>query len=143
MRQTIAWFSRRKEAPKAPGAPVLSNVSTSSVDVEWGPVLRASAYELEHSLVEADQWQPLYDGAGLTYSDKLLPNDTEVFYRVRAYNVRGASDWSPLSSVVTGGTGSPPDMPTAPTYTNLQPTSMRLVWAPAARATRYVLQRLP
>ena len=143
MRQTIAWFSRRKEAPKAPAAPVLSNVSTSSIDVEWGPVLRASAYILEHSLVEPNQWTELYNGGGLTYADKLLPNDTEVFYRVKAYNTRGSSEWSPISSVVTGGTSSPPDMPTAPAYTNLQPTSMRLIWAPAARATRYVLQRLP
>jgi len=96
------------DPPLAPSSLVASAVSSSQIDLNW--VDNASDetnYEVERSLDDVNfSLVPPPLGANVTsYSDSGLAASTAYFYRVRATNANGASDYSNIASATTQSSG--------------------------------------
>ena len=65
---------------------------------------------VERSL-DGSSWLPIWDlpADSTTYTDGDLPGETEIFYRVKAYNVAGSSGYSNVASGMTSSDRLPAD----------------------------------
>ena len=97
--------SARSDVPDTPNRPTGTAVFVGGADLEWNDVLGAKSYEVQ--LYTNGQWTDLPDGdfeiavygAGAIISG-LDPTATHWF-RVRASNERGTSDWSPFGQMAS------------------------------------------
>ncbi len=92
--------------PDPPGAPVLS-VSLPNFDNQWlaawTPSAGATSYELQESVTPDFSSPTTYDTAATSQElQHSLGLNNEYFYRVRALNQWGTSDWSNVVSVIAG-----------------------------------------
>ena len=99
------------------------------MDVEWSAVSEADSYQLQLWSDAANRWKDLptdgvevaYYGAGAIVRG--LPESSTSWYRVRAVNSHGASDWSEFLAVdMTGGPTAWADVP--------EPTNVAATGAP-------------
>jgi hypothetical protein len=112
--------------------PVPTNLTTNpagtSISVTWDPVTGALSYDLEIDGTIKDI------GNKTTYLNTGLKPVTQHTYRVRAKNIQGAGDWSPINAVMT--TAVLPDKPVNLTYT-VSNTTATINWDAAANAEIY------
>ena len=84
--------------PRVPDRPTWRGLSRDSVSLEWNDAARAESYEVQ--LLQDDQWTDLpangteivFDGARAIVRG--LPTADAYYFRVRALNSNGASEWS-------------------------------------------------
>ena len=84
--------------PRVPYRPTGRALSPDSVGLEWNDVVRAESFEVQFR--HADHWVDLpangieiaFDGSGAVVSG--LPTGDTYYFRVRAVNSHGASEWS-------------------------------------------------
>ena len=88
--------------PEAPANLTANAVSTTQIDLSWNSVADAHGYKVERSLNENTGWQEI-DGAvtGTSYQSNGLTAGTQYFYRVRAYNAKGNSEYSNIAGATT------------------------------------------
>ena len=98
---------------QSPGTPTMTESTalwTGKVDVEWTEVSGAESYQLQLWLDRFSRWKNLptdgievaYYGAGAIV--RALPGSDSYWFRVRALNAHGASNWSAFLFVpMTGG----------------------------------------
>ena len=101
-------------APAASGGiTVLRANSTNSVYLEWQPVGNAETYDIEYATKKeyfdsSDQTQTISGIETNTYIKTGLEIGQEYFFRVRAVNDNGHSDWTASKSIILGKKPSPP-----------------------------------
>jgi hypothetical protein len=98
------------EVPKVPATPSLtgSAVSAGEVHLNWPDQSDAKGYKLERKT--SGDWQEIrsFGANESSYSDTGLNGATDYYYRLRAYNDAGNSDYSPEIKVTTPPTAQDP-----------------------------------
>jgi hypothetical protein len=89
--------------PDTPTGLTATTVSSGEIDLTWGGVAGATSYEVERSPDGKGGWVQLAaTSAGVTtFQDIKLSAGSTWFYRVRASNLAGDSDYSDPSSATT------------------------------------------
>lgn len=110
------YSDRIKAPPTAPSyIKTLRAASDTSVYIEWPKVNSADTYDIEYATKEddfannSDAVTPISDIKTLSYTKTGLEIGTQYFFRVRAANATGKSDWTSVKSITLG------DAPAAPT----------------------------
>jgi hypothetical protein len=93
--------------PAAPTNLVATAVSSSAIDLTWvDNANNEDAFKLERSMDGNNwNWSQLLDPDTTSYSDEGLSANTEYFYRIRAQNSAGPSDFSNIASDTTWSNG--------------------------------------
>jgi hypothetical protein len=133
--------------PGAPGAPTFSNVQSTSLTVSWSDVANEVGYQVQRCQGSgcssfANVGSQLAAGA-TSYGDSGLTASTIYRYRVVAKAATGCSDQTGSSSsdVTTSSSCSNPGAPAAPTFSNVQNTSLTVSWSDVANEVGYQVQR--
>jgi predicted phage tail protein len=153
------WSAARTFTTAAPTADILPVAPTpqapvagaknaaTALKLEWSPADRATTYHVQLSTVQSfDPCLVNRDGLmALTFGVGDLATNTTYFWRVRGVNEYGAGPWSAVRYFITAPPPAPvlPDTPVliAPAAgATAVPTTTRLSWYGAARATGYTVQ---
>ncbi len=129
-------------APPVPVATAASNITQTSFDANWNAVSGATGYYLDVATDNSftnmvSGYDNLNVGNVTTYSVTGLSDNTDYYYRVRAYNSNGTSGNSNIISVTTLPYA--PSAPVATAATNITQTSFDANWNASAGATAYYL----
>jgi transcriptional regulator CtsR len=129
--------------PNAPSNLVATPISSSQIDLTWQDNSSdETGFKIERKTGSGSYSQIATVGAGVTsYSNTYLSAGTTYYYRVRAYNAAGNSDYSNEASATT--LAPPPSIPTlkSPASGSTVATSTpRLEWNASSGATDYGLQ---
>lgn len=112
-------------APQAPGDLKAQALNTSSVKLSWPAVDKATGYRIDRSLAGNEQYEQVYEGQALTYTDQGLASGQSYSYRVTAYNAAGESEYT-AAEVTTYLMDSPAEF----TVSAVTDTSITLGWNP-------------
>jgi hypothetical protein len=138
--------------PAVPTAVAAEGVSSSAIDVTWAHdgLLLVSSFDVQRAPEPGAASEPAdddfttvhttADGTARSYTDTGLAGATTYFYRVRACNVTGCSEWSDAASGTTQAEGAPA-LPTDVTAVATSPTTITLSWVPPGGQTSYELRR--
>ena len=110
-------------APQAPGELKASALNASSVKLSWPAVDKATGYRIVRSEVGSEQYEQVYEGQALTYTDQGLASGQGYSYRVTAYNGAGESEFT-AAEVTTYQMDSPAEF----TVSAVTDTSIALRW---------------
>lgn len=132
--------SNEQNAITKPAAPVMAangTVTTTTVVVNWTDVAGETGYKIERKTGAGGAWSEIGTrGAGvLTYPDTGLTFNTQYYYRVRAYNASGDSDYSAEQGVMTTFTST-----TLSSAAGVSQTQVDLAWTDVAGETSYSIQ---
>ena len=130
------------DIPAAPNATAATNITQTSFDANWDSSTGADGYYLD--VATDDQftsyvsgYENLNVGNVTTYSVTGLNENTDYYYRVRAYNTGGTSGNSNVINVTT--LAYPPSAPVATAATNISQTSFDANWNASTGADGYYL----
>lgn len=135
--------------PPAPNPPLLASPSNgvseqpTTIALNWNSSASATAYHLQVS-TSAPFTTTIFNQGGITSTSQTiggLANNTTHFWRVRASNAGGTSDWSTVWRFTTNVPA--PATPTLVSPSNgsvNQPTTPTLTWNPVSSANTYRLQ---
>ena len=87
--------------PDAPDAPDLTVTGSSTIDVDWNSVSGATSYKLYRATSSSGSYTNIYTGSSSSYSDSGLTEETKYYYKVKAGNDSGWSDYSSITSGTT------------------------------------------
>ncbi|MCZ6872323.1 MAG: fibronectin type III domain-containing protein [bacterium] len=141
---TIAAFRLTTTTP--PTAPTnLSAVTISydQIDLSWNDTAsEESGFQVEQSLDNL-AWSVVasLSANATSYSDTGLTSSTAYFYRVRAYNGAGNSDYSNIDSSTTDDPPPPPQAPGNLVATTVSGTQIDLNWNDTASETGFRVER--
>ena len=102
------YTSAQGAVPAAPtGFTAIRAASSTSVYLAWNAVDSADTYDIEYTTnptyFQGSNATTVQSGIETTqYTLTGLESGDEYYFRVRAVNEQGASDWSPISSVIIG-----------------------------------------
>lgn len=102
------FTSSQETMPVVPsGITVIRAASSTSVYLEWGAAAGAKTYDIEYATderyFEGSDATTVISGIKTTKYEKTgLESGDEYFFRVRAVNDKGESDWTPIKSVIIG-----------------------------------------
>ena len=135
-KQYSDWSDYSANVNTKPNAPAsitsCKATSATSVRLTWDSVNSADTYDIEHAMKKeylgaSNSTTTINSITSTTYEVTGLTAGTEYFFRVRAVNQQGNSDWTDVSSVVIG---KKPAAPTtwSSTTTAIVGESVRLYW---------------
>ncbi len=119
--------------PAAPARLTATAASFGQINLQWADLSgNESGFQLERSLNGSDGWTKIADVAAnaTTYSDPNLSPRTRYFYRIRAVNAAGPSDYSNIADATTPD--APPAAPARLTATAASTTQIDLNWGDAS-----------
>ena len=116
-------------------APVISNIKTSTVEISWERIPKATEYQLYKN----DQFFKKFTTLTAVISG-LIPGE-EYWFSYTAGNEHGWSDSSPNSIRIKTKLLPPRKPSKAPTYTFIRDFSVKVNWEPIAKATEYQLYK--
>jgi hypothetical protein len=131
----------------APGIPVKKypasnqqSIRADTLKMEWYPVPLASGYECQIAL--SPSFSPLNvakdSTADTTFTVTLLQNFKKYYWRVRAYNIGGVSEYSVRDSFTTIALLLADPMPLSPTNNAIdQPAVIKLICSKTSDAAQY------
>ncbi|GIH01959.1 hypothetical protein Rhe02_00260 [Rhizocola hellebori] len=133
------------QPPGTPGTPSASNVTGSSLSLNWS----ASSGTVSNYLIEratgasSTSFSQIGTSGSTSFNDSGLAANTTYRYRVRASNSAGNSGYSNIVNVTTTSTGTqPPGTPGNPTASNVTASSLSLSWsASSGTVTSYLIER--
>ncbi|MBI5778803.1 MAG: fibronectin type III domain-containing protein [Planctomycetes bacterium] len=119
--------------PTAPSGLVASNTSSSQINLTWTDASNnESGFKIERSPNGVDTWTEIYTTTinATSYPNTGLVYNTTYYYRIRAYNTAGDSNYSNIAFATTSQQA--PDAPTGATITVLSDTSIKIDWTDAS-----------
>ena len=120
--------------PVAPATPMLTVLSSSSIEISWSRVTGATSYEIYRNSTKIHTTS-LESTTTYIDSSGLSPN-TGYTYTIKACNSGGCSALSAPASATTT-----PEAPDAPTLTVLSSSSIEISWDMVTGATSYEIYR--
>ncbi|MFX4263269.1 stalk domain-containing protein [Pelotomaculum propionicicum] len=113
--------------PDAPSRLVAGTLSTSKIKLTWEDNSdNEVGFKIERKKSGGSYSQIAEVDEGVTsYTNSGLPDNTEYYYRVRAYNYAGDS---PYSNTVSSTTGNVPDAPSDLEEEGVTSSSIKLTW---------------
>jgi hypothetical protein len=123
-----------------------SAVSSSRIDLSWSDNASSeTGFRIERSSNGTSFTEINTVGTNVaTYADTGLSASTQYWYRVRAYNGPGLSDYSNQTSATTLAPPSPPPAPTNLNATAVSSSQVNLVWSDnASNETGFRIERSP
>jgi len=133
------------QPPVAPSDLTALPISQTQIDLEWTDNSNnESGFKIERSPNGVGGWVLIATvGVDITkYSNKNLTCDSVYYYRVRAYNTYGNSDYTLIASALTGPCGpTPPATPGNFTVTTLSTSQIKLSWSDVSNETGYKVSR--
>jgi hypothetical protein len=132
--------------PAAPTALTAEAQSTTQIRLAWADnATNETGFKIERSTTAGSGYAEITQvGAGvINFTDNNLQAGTRYFYRVRAFNAQGNSDYTNEASTTTSApTPLPPAAPTALTAEAQSTTQIRLAWADnATNETGFKIER--
>jgi hypothetical protein len=120
----------------------VSPVSDQALLASWDPIEDATSYELQRSNDGNEPWTTIYVGTGTSYEDTGRAAATKYYYRWRASNAVGDSDWI-LDSETTNPIGAPatPTGVTAVPEVGNEENGITVSWDQMAGTNDYVIAR--
>lgn len=110
-------------APQAPAELKATALNATRVQLSWPAVDKATGYRVVRAEAGSEQYEQIYEGKGLTYTDQALEPGTSYSYHVTAFNAAGES-----AGTVAEATTYAIDSPAAFAVTALTDTSISLGW---------------
>jgi chitodextrinase len=136
---------QQPQVPGTPGTPTASNVTASSLSLNWGASSgTVSNYQIERATgATSTAFSQVGTSTTTSFSDSGLNANTTYRYRVRATNSAGNSGYSGIVNVTTSNTGTqPPGTPGTPTVSGVTASSVSLNWtASSGTVTSYLIER--
>lgn len=137
-----AAFTEPSPAPAAPSSLSATAVSGFRIDLSWTDNSSdEDGFKIERSADGSTGWTQIGTAAAnaTSYSNSALTENTTYYYRVRAYNGAGDSDYSNTANATT-----PLAAPTSLTATTYSETRIDLAWVDNSNAeTAYWIERSP
>lgn len=132
--------------PEIPKSLTASAVSSSIVDLSWGASKFATSYVLESSTNAGSGFSAITTTNTTSFSNTSLAASTTYYYRVKARNANGDSNYSSVTSstTLTSGTGSttPPLSPGNATGYLLSPSEAYISWIDnSSNETGFIIER--
>lgn len=93
------------DPPSTPTNFTITNTSSSSISLSWSSSTGASEYDVERSLSQTGPFTNVFNGSILNQTDQNLDELTTYYYRLRATNQYGESDWTTTINGTTTETG--------------------------------------
>ncbi len=135
-------------APAAPTGLTVTSGGLTSLVLAWTDnAVNEDRYEIQRAedlAGVAGEFSPLAEGGinATGYTDGNLSPATSWWYRVRAANAQGGSDWAGPTRGTTDAISTPPDAPIHLTATATGPHTIDLAWEPQSSfVATYVIER--
>jgi autotransporter-associated beta strand protein len=130
--------------PAAPVASAATGVTSNGFTANWSYVSQATGYRLDVSTNSGfadfvSGYQDLDVGYIVSWNVGALTAETTYYYRVRAYNLNGASTNSDTINVTTAVAVNPPSAPIANAATSVTTSNFTANWSGVGGATGYRL----
>ncbi|WP_366296228.1 fibronectin type III domain-containing protein [Paenibacillus sp. AN1007] len=81
------------QAPEAPGDVQAAALTSKSVQLSWKAVDKASGYRIVRAEQGTEDYELVYDGSDVSFTDQSLEPGKSYSYRVTAYNAAGESPY--------------------------------------------------
>ena len=124
--------------PPTPTGFTATATGTRTIMASWNIESPATTFKVEWSLIGTENWvelSPTFDSSLLL--SEFMPN-TQYYFRVRAYNISGYSDYSAVINTTTFPLAGTPENLAAVAESSSQ---INLSWNASSYATRYTLER--
>ena len=126
-----ASATTQQATPIAPSNLAASALDSSRIRVTWNDNSGSEdGYKLDRRQSGASTWErpATLSANATTYTDSGLPEDTTFYYKVKAYNGGGNSEYSNVGSATTPVDLQPPAAPDNPSATAVSTTEIRFTW---------------
>jgi len=130
------------DPPSTPTGLAAAAQSASEILLTWTDVADETQYKIRRSLNGTDWYvlSPRYAAANATsLTDTGLDSSTTYYYKIRAENAGGSSDYSTPVNATTPA--APPPTPTGLAASALSETEIRLTWSDVTGETQYKIRR--
>ena len=129
--------------PAAPDTLTVAKLPSTTVRIAWSDVALESGYDLERKTGPAGSWGVIasFPANTLVYTNAGLSPNTTYFYRVRARNNVGSSDYSPTADITTDPL--PPTVPVIFGASAINGRQVVLSWFDSSYEDGYVMERRP
>ena len=124
--------------PPTPTGLTIESPTLSTLDILWNLSDGANNYRLYRYFSFIDSYLQIYSGTDTSYTDTDLSSSVTYFYKVRAENINGSSDYSDM---VSGRTLGPLLAPTGLTIESPTLSTLDILWNLSDGANNYRLYR--
>lgn len=134
-------------APQNVSAQNTGTSASPQVRVSWSSVSGATGYRLYRSSSAYGSYTQLSSSSSSTYIMDNSPMKGSNYYKVKAYNSKGESDYSSYAVFENGGNNPTPQKPSAPTgvtaenYGSTTLPNVYISWNSVEGATQYIVYR--
>lgn len=138
---SIASAKTSNNYPSTPTGLSASASSTSQITLSWNSASYASSYYIYRSTSASGTYSSVSSTASTTFTDTSLSSGTTYYYKIRANNSLGYSDYTSYVSATTP-TGTIPAVPAGLTATPVEEAAqIKLNWTAVSGATSYTVAR--
>jgi len=135
----VYWNSAA--VPPAPSQIFVSGQRPTEIDLWWNTVNGAASYALERTTTYSNpgSWIQIYNGSAAACTDSGLTPGFLYYYRLKAVNSSGDSNWSPMLAAATSTYPAPGNL----SVSKVTASSMELQWASQYNPVDHLLARSP
>lgn len=130
------------DPPDCPSGLIVAKQTATSLTILWNEVDNADGYTLYRSISADAMYSQISqsDAADTQYNDSPLSSVTTYYYKIRAFNSYGSSEFSlPTSGTTLAVAGGPPLTPTGLQVSNPTESSLTVTWNASEDSKGYIL----